>query len=219
DRGGRNQKNDCKEDKDRREAPTPLYPWDRGDDEGGCQPANARRPTKSRCTGIRGKNLRREDLHRIAGNLNEEDHDEAGDQQLGVGRGIREYDGHQSRRDERAHRSDFAAEVVERVHHEEARAWHRQRHPEGIGKRFGDGEALLGHDVREPCANPMATPKNAEKQIMPAMTRTGNMRKTTAKGSLLVSLAAPVVSGPVGGANPRRARTSSASFPLQWVDR
>src|SRR5579885_804029 len=37
---------------------------------------------------------------------------------------------------------------------------------------------------------PMATPKNAVKQIMPAITRVGNLLNTTAKGSLLVSLAA-----------------------------
>src|SRR5262245_33004647 len=41
---------------------------------------------------------------------------------------------------------------------------------------------------------PMATPKNAVKQIMPAMTRLGNIRKTTAKGSLLVLLAVSVES-------------------------
>src|SRR6185437_6438695 len=37
---------------------------------------------------------------------------------------------------------------------------------------------------------PIATPKNAEKQIMPAMTRFGNILKTRAKGSDLVLLAA-----------------------------
>src|ERR1041384_7374947 len=41
---------------------------------------------------------------------------------------------------------------------------------------------------------PTATPKNAVKQIMPAMTRRGNIRKTTAKGSLLVLLAESVES-------------------------
>src|SRR5262245_47346356 len=40
--------------------------------------------------------------------------------------------------------------------------------------------------------SPTATPKNAVKQIMPAMTRRGNIRKTTAKGSLLVLLAVSV---------------------------
>ncbi len=41
---------------------------------------------------------------------------------------------------------------------------------------------------------PIATPKNAVKQIIPAMTRVGNIRNTTAKGSLLVLLAASVES-------------------------
>ena len=66
---------------------------------------------------------------------------------------------------------------------------------------------------------PMATPKNAVKQIMPAMTRTGNMLKTTPKGSLLVSLAASVDSGCVGPAMPSRASTSSASLPRPCVAR
>src|SRR6202030_2777523 len=43
--------------------------------------------------------------------------------------------------------------------------------------------------------SPMATPKNAVKQIMPATTRTGNMRKTMPIGSLLVLLAASDDSG------------------------
>ncbi len=66
---------------------------------------------------------------------------------------------------------------------------------------------------------PMATPKNAEKQIMPAMTRFGNIVNTTANGSLLVSLAASVVSGSFGPAMPMRASTSSASSPRPWVAR
>ena len=67
--------------------------------------------------------------------------------------------------------------------------------------------------------SPMATPKNAVKQIMPAMTRTGNILNTTPNGSLLVLLAASVVSGSVGPAMPRRPSTSSASSPLPWVAR
>src|SRR5690349_13417344 len=67
---------------------------------------------------------------------------------------------------------------------------------------------------------PMATPKNAVKQIMPATTRVGNMRKTTPNGSLLVLLAASLVSEFNGGVEmPRRPRTSSASWPRPCVDR
>ena len=67
--------------------------------------------------------------------------------------------------------------------------------------------------------SPMATPKNAVKQIMPAMTRIGNILNTTANGSLLVLLAASVVSGSFGPAMPRRPRTSSASSPRPCVAR
>ena len=49
--------------------------------------------------------------------------------------------------------------------------------------------------------SPIATPKNAEKQIMPAMTRLGNILNTTPNGSLLVLLAASVVSGSFGAGN------------------
>src|SRR5215469_10593602 len=45
---------------------------------------------------------------------------------------------------------------------------------------------------------PMAMPKNAVKQIMPAMTRFGNIANTTPNGSLLVLLAASVDSGCAG---------------------
>src|SRR5271156_6001862 len=55
--------------------------------------------------------------------------------------------------------------------------------------------------------SPIATPKNAVKQIMPAMTRVGNMRNTTLNGSLLVSLAASVDSGCDGTAMPSRPGT------------
>ena len=52
---------------------------------------------------------------------------------------------------------------------------------------------------------PMATPKKAVKQIMPAMTRVGNIRNTTPNGSLLVLLAASVESELSGGVEmPRR---------------
>src|ERR1700752_2283845 len=67
--------------------------------------------------------------------------------------------------------------------------------------------------------SPMAMPKNAVKQIMPAMTRLGNMRNTTLNGSLLVLLAASVDSGSVGPAIPRRLRTLIASSPRPWVAR
>ena len=60
---------------------------------------------------------------------------------------------------------------------------------------------MLGSQV----PSPIATPKNAEKQIMPAITRLGNILNTMANGSLLVSLAALVVSGSFGPAIPRRA--------------
>ena len=66
---------------------------------------------------------------------------------------------------------------------------------------------------------PMATPKNAVKQIMPAMTRVGNMLNTTPNGSLLVLLAASVVSFSFGPAMPRRASTSRALSPLPCVAR
>src|SRR6516162_4549055 len=46
--------------------------------------------------------------------------------------------------------------------------------------------------------SPMAMPKNAVKQIMPAMTRVGNLLNTTRNGSLLVLLAASLDSGLVG---------------------
>jgi hypothetical protein len=71
---------------------------------------------------------------------------------------------------------------------------------------------MLGSQV----PSPMATPKNAEKQIMPAMTRIGNIVNTTANGSLLVSLAASFVSGSFGPAMPMR---PSASLPRPWVAR
>src|SRR5580693_6098922 len=67
--------------------------------------------------------------------------------------------------------------------------------------------------------SPMAMPKNAVKQIMPAMTRRGNKRKTTLNGSLLVVAASSVDSGSVGPAMPRRSRTFSASSPRPWVAR
>ena len=67
--------------------------------------------------------------------------------------------------------------------------------------------------------SPMAMPKNAEKQIMPAMTRVGNLLNTTPNGSLLVLLAASVVSGCVGPAMPSRPSTSIASLPRPWVAR
>ena len=67
--------------------------------------------------------------------------------------------------------------------------------------------------------SPMATPKNAVKQIMPAMTRIGNWLKTTANGSLLVLLAASVDSGCVGPAMPSRPSTSIASLPRPCVAR
>src|SRR3984893_4261833 len=54
--------------------------------------------------------------------------------------------------------------------------------------------------------SPMAMPKNAVKQIMPAMTRLGNILNTTANGSLLVLLATSVDSGSVGPAMPRSLR-------------
>ena len=74
---------------------------------------------------------------------------------------------------------------------------------------------MLGSHV----PSPIATPKNAEKQIMPAITRFGNILNTMPNGSLLVSLAALVVSGSFGPAMPRRPSTSSASLPLPWVAR
>src|SRR5262249_4234800 len=53
--------------------------------------------------------------------------------------------------------------------------------------------------------SPIATPKKAVKQIMPAMTRLGNIRNTTTNGSLLVLLAASVDSELSGGVlMPRR---------------
>ena len=67
--------------------------------------------------------------------------------------------------------------------------------------------------------SPMATPKNAVKQIMPAMTRVGNWLNTTANGSLLVLLAASVDSGCVGPAMPSRPSTLIASSPRPWVAR
>ena len=68
---------------------------------------------------------------------------------------------------------------------------------------------------------PTATPKNAEKQIMPAMTRLGNMRNTTANGSLLVLLAASVESELIAGTFLMSSflRTSSASAPRPCVAR
>ena len=74
---------------------------------------------------------------------------------------------------------------------------------------------MLGSQV----PRPMATPKNAEKQIMPAMTRIGNMLKTMANGSLLVLLAASVESGSFGPGMPSCVSTSSASSPRPWVAR
>src|SRR6478752_4303056 len=66
---------------------------------------------------------------------------------------------------------------------------------------------------------PIATPKNAVKQIIPAMTRVGNMRNTTAKGSLLVLLAASVESELKAGTFliSSRLSTSSASCPRPCV--
>ena len=67
--------------------------------------------------------------------------------------------------------------------------------------------------------SPMATPKNAVKQIIPAMTRTGNWLNTTAKGSLLVSLAASLDRASFGPAIPRRVSTSSACWAFPCVAR
>src|SRR5215831_21002131 len=61
--------------------------------------------------------------------------------------------------------------------------------------------------------SPMATPKKAVKQIIPAMTRVGNLLKTTPNGSLLVLLATLVDSSFFGAAMPRRPSTSKASLP------
>src|SRR3569623_1876546 len=68
---------------------------------------------------------------------------------------------------------------------------------------------------------PMATPKNAVKQIMPATTRFGNWLNTTANGSLLVFDAASDDSELSAGTfgTPSFLRTSSASWPRPWVDR
>ena len=66
---------------------------------------------------------------------------------------------------------------------------------------------------------PIAMPKNAVKQIMPATTRTGNFENTTLNGSLLVLLAASVDSGCVGPAMPSRPSTLIASSPRPWVAR
>src|SRR5665213_2375324 len=74
---------------------------------------------------------------------------------------------------------------------------------------------MLGNQLPKP----MATPKNAEKQIMPAITRFGNILKTRAKGSDLVLLAASVVRASFGPAMSMRASTTRASLPLPWVAR
>src|SRR6185312_14049749 len=68
---------------------------------------------------------------------------------------------------------------------------------------------------------PMATPKNAVKQTIPAITRFGNWLNTTPNGSLLVLDAASDVSVLSAGTfgTPRRLRTSSASWPRPCVDR
>ena len=66
---------------------------------------------------------------------------------------------------------------------------------------------------------PMAMPKNAVKQIMPAMTRCGYILKTTPNGSLLVSLAESVVSFSVGPAMPSLVNTARASSPRPCVAR
>ena len=50
--------------------------------------------------------------------------------------------------DERADRCDLAAPFVERVHHEQARARHREVHREGVLQRLRDREALRVHHVR-----------------------------------------------------------------------
>jgi hypothetical protein len=61
-------------------------------------------------------------------------------------------------------------------------------------------------------------PKNAEKQIMPAITRRGYLRNTTPNGSLCVSLAASVESVSSGTVlTPMRCRMSSARWPWPCV--
>src|SRR5215468_11698227 len=72
---------------------------------------------------------------------------------------------------------------------------------------------MLGSHV----PRPMATPKNALKQIMPARTRTGKLRQTTTNGSDLVLLAASVLSCSLGPGRPILARMANACSPLPWV--
>src|SRR5689334_9796554 len=67
--------------------------------------------------------------------------------------------------------------------------------------------------------SPMAKPKKAVKQTMPATTRIGYILNTTANGSLLVSLAMSVLSGAVGPEIPSRLSTAIASSPRPCVAR
>ena len=55
---------------------------------------------------------------------------------------IGEHDRHEACADEGADRRDLAAKFVERVHHEQAGARHREVHAERVVQRLGDREAL-----------------------------------------------------------------------------
>ena len=58
-----------------------------------------------------------------------------------------ERDREQRREHEGGERGADAAEVLERIHHEEAAQREGELHPEDEGERLGDGEAAFGEDV------------------------------------------------------------------------
>src|SRR5579885_832343 len=68
--------------------------------------------------------------------------------------GFGEHDRHDAGADEGADRGDLPPKLVERVHHADAGAGHREIHHQRVLQRFGDGEALVGHDAGQPGAEP-----------------------------------------------------------------
>src|SRR5450759_423429 len=79
DRVRRDAQHDCNAPEHCRDAVSGLDPQDGGENPGRHQAADTRGHTESGCTRVGGEHLGREDLHRIASDLVEEDHDEPGD--------------------------------------------------------------------------------------------------------------------------------------------
>src|SRR6516165_9234476 len=107
--------------------------------------------------------LRGEDLHRVAGQLDEEVHPKADDQNHHVRSRIEERDRHDDGEYECGDRGPDPAEAFKRIHHEEAAQREGKLHPEGEGQGLGDREAAISEDVRQPAAETQGGAKECEK--------------------------------------------------------